>query len=82
MYSEQDATSVLPSLAPATLSWQASVVNLGVIPWLCNQDPQEVTELGLGPAMLPYSVVLDGGISRRTLVAGSQKAHPLLLVWT
>ena len=71
---------MLPPLAPATLSWQASVVNLGVISWLCNQDPGEVTELGLGPAMLPYSVVLDGGISRRTLVAGRQKAHPLLLV--
>lgn len=82
VYSEQDTTSVLPSLAPATLGWQASVVNLGVLSWLCSQDPQEVLELGLGRATLPYSVVLDRGISRRTLVAGRQKAHPLLLVCT
>ena len=36
-------------------------------------------ELGLGLAMPPYSVVLDGGVSRRTLVLGRQKAHPLLV---
>ena len=73
---------MLPPRAPATLSWQVSVIDLGVISWLYNQDPQEVTERGLGPAMFPYLVVLDGGISSRTLVVGRQKANPLLLVWT
>lgn len=63
--SEQNATSLLPPLAPATLSWQPAVVSLEDITWLCSQDPPEVPELGLGPAIPPYSVVLDGGISTR-----------------